>query len=146
MDLTKHFPRSPIDRLHGVDHLKRMIDKARASNVGTLGEYRYNCPLDQILLGHFGITAEDFARIVQTHATDETIYAALWKRFPKALMPEAVEAFNRRYEAAGPDTPEKQAWFDSVLQALDPSRTDIKTYHRLIDLEEKRQVPILKGN
>ena len=144
MDLTKQFPRSPIDRLHGIDHLKRLIDKARASNAGTLGEYIYNCPLDQRLLGHFGISAEDFARLVQTHATDETVYAELWKRVPKALKPEAVEAFNKQYESAGPETPEKQAWFNSMLQSLDPSRTDIKTYPRLIDLEEKRQVPILK--
>ena len=144
MDLSKHFPRSPVDRLHGIDHLKRIIDKARANNAGTLGEYKYNCPLDQMFLGHIGISAEDFARLVQTHSSDETVYAELWKRFPKALSPEAVEAFNKLYESAAPDTPEKKAWFTSVLQGLDPSRTDITTWVRLLDLEEKRQVPVLK--
>ena len=144
MDLRKTFPRSPVDRLHGIDHLKRIIDKARAHNAGTLGEYTYNCPLDQLFLNHVGISAEDFARLVQTHSSDETIYAELWKRFPKALSPEAVETFNDAYESAGPDTPEKKVWFDSVLKTLDPLRTDITTWVRLLDLEEKRPVPHLK--
>ena len=143
MDLRTTFPRSPIDRLHGLDHLKRIIDKARAFNAGTLGDYPYNCPLDQMLLNHFGLSSEDFARIVQTRSTDETVYAELWTRFPKALVPEAVDAFNQTYESAGPDTPEKQAWFNSVLQSLDPTRNDINTWVRLLDLEEKRQVPHL---
>ena len=143
MDLSKQFPRSPVDRLHGIDHLRRLIDKARAFNAGTLGEYNYNCPMDQLLLTHLGISAEDFARIVATHTTDETVYAELWKRFQKALPSEAITAFNTRYESAAPDTPEKQAWFDSVRNAIDPSRTDIKTWARLLDLEEKRHVPVL---
>ncbi|MGC8500416.1 MAG: DUF5069 domain-containing protein [Leptospirillia bacterium] len=143
MDLTKKFPRSPVDKLHGIDHLRRLIDKARAHNSGTLGEYNYNCPMDQLLLTHLGVSAEDFARIVATHTTDETVYAELWKRFPKALSPEAISTFNAHYEAAAPDTPEKQAWFDSVRNAIDPSRTDIRTWVRLLDLEEKRHVPVL---
>ena len=141
MDLTASYPRSPVDRLHGIDHLKRMIDKAKAHNAGTLGEYSYNCAMDQLLLNHLGIDSGEFASTVRRLVTDEAIYSELEKRFPDALSPDAKARFNDRYESAAPDTPEKQAYFDSLLQAIDPGRKDIRTWVRLLDLDEKRVVP-----
>jgi len=138
MDLRNSYPRSPVDRLHGIDHLKRMIDKAKAHNAGTLGEYNYNCPMDQLLLVHLGINSDEFALMVQKYETDEALYAELKKRSPAPFTPEAISLFNTRYESAAPDTPEKQSYFDSLLQSIDPGRKDITTWVRLIDLEEKR--------
>lgn len=143
MDLRTSFPRSPLDRLHGIDHLKRMIDKARAFNAGKLGEYHYNCPMDQGLLAHLGITSEDFAGIVRQSVTDDAIHAEIQRLVPKAFASTAIEHFNRHFEEAGPDSPEKKAFFDSILKAIDPTRNDIKTWARLLDLEEKRIVPRL---
>jgi hypothetical protein len=143
MDLTQSYPRSPVDRLNGIDHLKRMIDKAKAHNAGTFGEYRYNCPMDQMLLDHLGLDSALFASIVERLDTDPAIYAELEKRVPAALAPEAKLRFNALYEAAAPDTPEKQAYFDSLLQSIAPGRKDIKTWVRLLDLDEKRPVPVI---
>ena len=50
MDLTQSFPRSPKVQLAGLVHLPRMLDKAGAFNAGTLGEYYFPCPLDDIIL------------------------------------------------------------------------------------------------
>ncbi|MEO5656188.1 MAG: DUF5069 domain-containing protein, partial [Nitrospiria bacterium] len=50
LDLSREVPRSPRDRLGGLVHLGRMIDKARAKSAGTLSDYLYPCPLDQVLL------------------------------------------------------------------------------------------------
>lgn len=142
MDLTKEFPRSPFDRLGGIDHLKRIIDKARAKNAGTLGEYTYNCPLDIFCLTFLGIDHEDFAKIVASSSADDEILAAVLDRSPNARDPDKISAFNLSYEALSPDTPEKWQYFISIRDAIDPSRTDIRTWTKLIDLEEKRTFTI----
>ncbi len=140
MDLTKAFPRSPVDRIGGLDHLKRVTDKARAHLAGTLGEYIYNCPLDQAFFSFFGIDAEEFSKAASTRLTDDEMLEWIRKHSPRAKDPSAVESFNRDYESRGPDSPEKWDYFKSVRDALSPNRPDITTWVKLIDLEEKRPV------
>src|SRR5215211_2435575 len=57
-DLTKQPPRSPRVRLGGYVMLPRMLDKGRAAVAGTLGEFKYACPLDQRFLEFVGIDPE----------------------------------------------------------------------------------------
>lgn len=140
MDLTKAFPRSPVDRLGGLDHLKRVTDKARAHLSGTLGEYIYNCPLDQAFFSSFGIDAEGFSSAVSTRPTDNEVLDWVRQNATKAMNPETIEAFNREYESRGPDSPEKWEYFRSTRDAIAPGRSDITTWIKLIDLEEKRPV------
>jgi len=142
MDLKKEFPRSPFDRLGGMDHLKRVIDKARAKNNGTLGEYIYNCPLDVFFLNFVGIDHEAFASIVGSAHTDDEVLAAVLDRSPNAKDPDKITSFNNAYEALAPDTPEKWQYFIATRDSLDSSRTDIRTWPRLIDLEEKRTLNV----
>ena len=50
MDLSVEYPRSPRERLAGLDLLARTIDLARAQLAGTLGDYTYwSCPFNRIL-------------------------------------------------------------------------------------------------
>jgi hypothetical protein len=50
--------------LAGYPWLPRMIDKARASQAGTLGTYyRYPCPIDKACLDLLGIDADTFRDI-----------------------------------------------------------------------------------
>ena len=140
MDLTKQFPRSPVDRLGGMDHLKRVIDKARAHVDGTLGEYTYNCPLDQAFFSFFGLDHEKFAEAVKSHPGDKAMLDWVLARSPRAKSPADVEEFNRDHESRSPDTPEKWDYFRSVRDSLAPKREDITTWIKLLDLEEKRPV------
>jgi len=59
-DLTKEPPRSPRDRLGGYVILARTTDKCRALLGGHIGEYHYDCPLDNMLFGFKGVTGDDF--------------------------------------------------------------------------------------
>jgi hypothetical protein len=63
-DLAHEEP-APMDaKLDGYPWLPRMIDKARASQAGTLGSYyRYPCPIDTKCLDLLGITADTFRDI-----------------------------------------------------------------------------------
>ena len=65
LDLTKQAPQSPRKRLAGFAIANRTIDKCRASAAGTLGQYHYDCPLDNMLFSFKGITAEQFKSAVQ---------------------------------------------------------------------------------
>lgn len=63
-DLSKQAPHSPRDRFGGFVILARTVDKCRASMAGTLGEYHYNCPLDNQLFGFKGIDGAKFKAVV----------------------------------------------------------------------------------
>jgi len=60
LDLTQDVPRSPKEKLCGIVHLPRMIDKVRALKENVLGEYIYPCPLDKIVLNFIKSDEKEF--------------------------------------------------------------------------------------
>ena len=50
-----------------------MIDKGRAHLNGTLGEYHFNCSLDNILFKFKGITGEEVQMLLASGASDEHV-------------------------------------------------------------------------
>lgn len=140
MDLRTTYPRSVRERLGGYVHLPRMIDKCRAVLAGTQGEYIYPCPLDKRLLEFAGITPEQFQEAVQKNPTDQAI--ADWFRKTAVLRSrEELEAWNEGFLTREPDDEEKWDYFRKLRDAIDPTRTDIRTWADLLDLDEKRPVP-----
>jgi hypothetical protein len=140
MDLRRDFPRSLREKLGGYVHLARMIDKVRAVIAGTEGEYIYPCPMDDRLLQFAGLSAEAFRDAVRGRP-DEAILewfstTALWH------SDRDREEWNRTMLTLQPDTPEKREYFKNTRDGLDPTRTDITTWADLLDLEEKRDVPV----
>ena len=140
MDLRTSFPRSMKFTLDGYVHLARMIDKCRAVLAGTEGEYIYPCPMDDRLMEFAGITADQFTTAVKANPSDEAV-AKWFTETAKAYPPAELEAWNRMMLNRGPSTPEKQAYFDKLRDAVDPSRTDLTAWADLQDLEEGRTVP-----
>ena len=53
----------------------RMIDKVRAYNAKTIGEYIFPCPLDKIILEFLNISHEEIIHLVHRLTDDEI---ALW--------------------------------------------------------------------
>jgi hypothetical protein len=70
-DLTKECPRSPRELLAGYVLAARVLDKCRAAISGTLGEYKFDCPLDHYFFQFAGIDAESFRSFVATDADDD---------------------------------------------------------------------------
>ena len=70
-DLTKESPRSPRIRISGYAIIGRTIDKCRALVAGNIGEYHFDCPLDNQLFGWKGIKGDDFKAEVAKGASDE---------------------------------------------------------------------------
>ena len=76
-DLSKQAPHSPRIRTAGFVIARRTVDKCRASLAGTLGEYHYDCPLDNQLFTFKGITSAQFTTAVQAAKTYEDVGAWL---------------------------------------------------------------------
>lgn len=127
-------------KLAGYVHLARMIDKCRAVLAGTQGEYIYPCPLDERLLDFTGLTAERFTVAVTEHPSDHAM--ARWFDAVTVVRSDAErEAWNDMMLDRGPSTAEKWASFNRLRDAVDPSRTDLRSWSDLQDLEEGRHVP-----
>ncbi len=126
-DLTKEPPRSPRIRIEGYAILGRTLDKCRAFITGKIGEYHFDCPLDNMLFGFKGITGDDFKREVEKGLGDQEM--ANWlKVHGKEKTPEEIEKWSDEVEANNPShDPEKREWFKEQLQqyGLDPMKTTL---------------------
>src|SRR5438093_4314470 len=70
-DLIKEAPRSPRIRVGGYAILGRTLDKCRALIAGNIGEYHFDCPLDNMLFGFKGVKGDDFKAEVEKGASDQ---------------------------------------------------------------------------
>ena len=121
-------------------HLARMIDKCRAVLAGAEGEYIYPCPMDDRLMEFAGITADQFTAAVKASSSDDLV-EKWFTRTVNIHTPAELESWNRMMLSRGPSTLKKQEYFNTLRDAVDPSRTDITAWADLQDLEEGRHVP-----
>ena len=110
-DLTKQAPHSPRERVAGFAIASRAVDKCRASVAGTLGEYHYDCPLDNMLFSFKGITGEQFKTAVQAATNYEDVGAWLQANGTKKT-PAEIKTWSDEMEASSPmKNPERRAYF-----------------------------------
>jgi hypothetical protein len=107
MDLTTNFPRPGEQVLGGYAWLARAIDKARAYNEGTLGDYIYPCPIDKELLAELNVTGEELAEVVERYRTDEEILEHL--DIPLENTDPGVERWTREFISNRRDSLTRQA-------------------------------------
>ena len=139
MDLSKVFPRSPKQKMSGLVHLGRMIDKGRAYKEKKLADYIYPCPLDKIILNFLCIEADTFANIT-VEKKDEEI--SNWvKELIKSKTPNDLVLINKIILEKKPDSEDRLKYYNKTRDKIDPSRSDLTTWVDLMDLEEGRFSP-----
>jgi hypothetical protein len=124
-DLTKEAPRSPRIRIGGYAILGRTIDKCRAVIVGNVGEYHFDCPLDNMLFGFKGVTGEDFKAQIEQGASDQEIVEWL-SQIGEEKTPAQIRRWSEKMEASSLyDDLEKRDFFVETVRklALDPEKT-----------------------
>jgi hypothetical protein len=85
-DLRAGPPRRWNEQVSGIYWLPRLIDKARASSAGCLGDYLFGqSPMDRGLLRELGLSHRTFAEIVASAPGDEGVAGAIAQRDPDAL-------------------------------------------------------------
>jgi uncharacterized protein DUF5069 len=137
MDLTKDVPRSPNDMLAGIVSLPRMIDKTQADSEGTLGEYDVDCPHDRPVLEFLGLDYPAFKKKLQELNFDTAAVGAWAKPLVEKHTPGEITAFNQSRRDWKPDDHSKQ-YFDNMAAQVAPNRSDVTTWFKLLDLDEKR--------
>lgn len=142
MNLTVDKPRSAKDRLAGLVSLKRVIDKAKAFNAGTLGEYDYDCPHDKPLFEFLGTTGDEFARKVRELGSDDAIAAWVQSDLLAGKSEADIEKFNHSRMHWHPDPgSHSEHYFKDLRSKVAPDRPEIVTWFDLLDVDEGRQVP-----
>ena len=126
-DLTKEAPRSPRQKVGGYVILGRTIDKGRALLAGTIGEFHFDCPLDNMLFGFKGVKGPDVKKLLEDGQSDDQI--AQWIDGHGEKKTEAeIKAWDERMEALSMyDNPEKKEWFSEECRklGLDPAQTTL---------------------
>jgi Domain of unknown function (DUF5069) len=124
-DLTKESPRSPRIRVGGYAILGRTTDKCRALVAGNIGEYHFDCPLDNTLFGFKGVKGVDFKAQIENGASDQQMAEWLDQAGEKRT-PDEIRRWSDEVTAASLyNDPEKRDWFGEECGklGLDPAKT-----------------------
>ena len=135
-DLTKESPRSPRIRAGGYAILGRTIDKCRALVAGDVGEYHFNCPLDNMLFGFKGVQGEDFKAQIENGASDQQMVEWLDQSGEEKTQDE-IKRWSDEVEATRPyDDPERRDWFVEQTKplSLDPAKATLFDYLEADDM------------
>jgi hypothetical protein len=124
-DLTKEAPRSPRIRVGGYAILGRTIHKCRALVAGNIGEYHFDCLLDNMLFGFKGVKGDDFKAQIEQGASDQEIVDWL-NQAGGNKGPEGIKRWADEVEASSLyNHPEKRDFFSEEVNklGLDPTET-----------------------
>lgn len=129
-NLTKEPPRSPRVRVGGYAILARLADKGRATLAGMQGEYHFDCPLDKMLLGFKGVSAQEVKQLLASGKSDDEIAAWLDAHgVPKTEV--EVKTWSDSIEAIRPyENPEirDHIYAECTKLGLDPVTTTLPDY------------------
>jgi hypothetical protein len=141
MDLTKNYPASVREEMHGIVQLKRTIDKGKAKAAGTIGEYNYDCPMDKHLFEFLDLDGDTLIDVIKSASNDAEI-SEFVAPYVHAKDDAEIEAFNRDFLKDGPEKGSPQeGYFLKLRNEVAPDRSDVTAWADLLDLDEKRPVP-----
>jgi hypothetical protein len=141
MDLTKSYPASVREQMHGLVQLKRTIDKGKALAQGTIGEYNYNCAMDKHLFEFLGIDHEELLDIIKSASNDGEV-SEFVAPYVHAKDDAEIETFNKEWLVFGPEKGSPaEGFFLKLRSEVAPDRTDVTSWADVLDLDEKRPVP-----
>lgn len=138
-DLSKTFPRSPRETLGGFVVAARTLDKCRAKVAGTLGDYHFDCPLDNFFFDFAGIQAAGFEAQVATGADDEAM-AAWIQEHAKVKEKRAIIQWNNDMRGMRiKEMPiELQEFLEGYIPEFIPKNRPVYYWFDVYDLEEQR--------
>jgi hypothetical protein len=142
-DLTTGYPHSPHAMLGGYVLAKRCVDKCRADLAGKVGEYHFDCPLDNIFLGFAGLKGSDLREVVAGGADDAEVSAWIEKNAKKRSRIEVIKWNNDlRYKRISELPDDMQEFMeDYIPKNVSPEVIHhVRYFFDIFDAEEKRFV------
>lgn len=135
-DLTQHPPRSPRVKLGGLVHLPRLLDKARAHAAGKLGDYLWNCPLDQRLCTFLGLDIEALLAEVKRGRSDTEMLAWVMANAKHARAAWEIRAWSDWLTQLAAGNVARHTLFAEELKKNAPDRDEIVTFFDRLDLDD----------
>ena len=129
-NLSKEAPRSPRTRIGGYAILARMADKGRATLNGTVGEYHFDCPTDNMLFRFKGVSGTEVKELLASGASDEEI-AAWFDGHGTPKTRAEITAWSEFVERTRPfEDPDIREWFvgECTRLGLKPETTTLFDY------------------
>ena len=142
-DLTKGFPSSAHAMVAGYVLAKRALDKCRAELAGTVGEYHFDCPLDNIFFDFAGLKGADFKEFVATGADDAAVAQWVEKNAKKRERIEIIKWNNDlRYKRLSEMPDQMQEFMEDYIPKNVPPAVihHVRYFFDIFDAEEKRFV------
>ncbi|MGH7936484.1 MAG: DUF5069 domain-containing protein [Chthoniobacterales bacterium] len=126
-DLTQEAPRSPKTVIGGYVILGRTLDKCRALLGGNIGEYHFDCPLDNMLFDWKGIKGDDFKAEVAKGKSDEEMAKWVDEHGQQKSAEEKKQLVDEMMKASLYNNPEKRDYFieETKKLGLDPATTTL---------------------
>lgn len=136
LDLTQRPPRSPRVRLGGYAMLARVLDKARASLIGKVGDYKYGNPIDQHFFAFTGISQEALIEQVKTGAGDWALLLWVNANASPKRAPHEIRMWSAWLETMPIGEAEDLEWFAAQARRINPVRTDLQTIMDYLDADD----------
>jgi len=137
VDLTRRPPRSMRVRLGGFVILARMLDKGRATLAKKNGEYNYNFPTDQHLIGFLGFDPEALLQELAAGKGDGEILQWVLTNAKTPRSPWEIQTWSAYFDNRGPDSDaETLSGFAEYIGQHSKTREDIKTWFDALDLDD----------
>ena len=135
----KLHPRSPYEKLGGLVHLPRLIDKAKLHRKGLLNGYNYKTVgFDKHLLAFLKLDPDAFEEVANRLDDDDAILKWVQENGTKHSI-DSIDHWNQEMISRHPDTAAKKARFIHFLkESGGEGRKDIRTYFDLIEFDEGR--------
>ena len=135
-DLTQRPPRSPRIRLGGFAILPRMLDKGRAAIAEKIGEYKFNCPLDQRFTSFAGIDGEALKNQLAEGKGDGDILKWVVETSTTKPTEQEILAWSTWVSQRVPADIESRQFFNEMQSKIAPEREDIITWFDMLDLDD----------
>lgn len=114
-----------------------MLDKGRADISGTIGEFKYNCPLDQRFVEFVGIDPEALRDQLASGEGDGEILNWINETAQHKRTPWEIELWSEHMGRRGPESDaETLQYFSEAVGKMTQTREDIKTWADLLDLDD----------
>lgn len=139
LDLTKECPRSPREKLAGFVIAARTLDKCRAKLNNSLGDYKFDCPLDNRFFHFTNITAAEFESLVSSGVNDDQVVEWIQQKTSHLDSREIIAWNNQLRYTRICDMPiELQEFLEDYIPQFIPKNRVVNYWFDVYDIEEGR--------
>lgn len=113
-----------------------MLDKGRASLAGTVGEFKFNCPLDQHFVKFAGIDPKALLALLKKGKGDGEILE--WIARTSKTKPSFTDilTWSAYQDHRAPSDLESRQFFNDYHSKMAPKREDVSSWFDLLDIDD----------